>query len=735
MNAPALNLPDVADAERFLAVLDPTATSWTFQTFDDSPEKRRELAGIRHGTLAQHRDWLVRQSSRGAGVFVCINETDGQGRKLESITRIRALFADFDDTSVDAWAALDQFEHAPAMVVESSAGKFHAYWPIESLPPADFKPLNRQLAVMLGSDTKINDPCRVMRLPGFPHQKTAPQLVRLIESSSARYGLELADTIRATMPEDEPRPVSVPDGRRAPASADRFAAGALDSAYGRVAKAGDGTRNNTLNSEAFSLAQLVAGGSLTREQAVDTLLEAAKAAGLSKAEAEQTINSAFTSPRVQPRGPAERAERRASGSAVAAGAQVARENDATRVPQSLFEAVQALAEVGVDLAVNLRMEPYNNLANGIAILRHHPTFAGLIWYDTFRQEIMTTWDCEQPRVWVDADKLRVTEYFQRKLGMVKFGDDTVEKAVIAVAQDDQRDELAGWLNGLQWDGQPRLEGWMAKAAGAARDEYHDAVGNNFLRSLVARGLNPGAKVDTMPVFEGAQGSNKSTMLSVLGGQFYAELTESLETKDFFVVLQGVWLMEMGELQAMSKADVTRIKQVLSSSQDRCRLPYAKRAVNLPRRVVFAGTTNEDEYLRDSTGARRFWPVRTAKIDLAWLRDNREQLFAEAVAQVKDGATWWEMPQEMAAAIAGERRETDPWEDTVADATRGKRATTVTEVLDAMGVPVAQRGKREEMRLSGVLKGLGFSRIARRINGRPMKVWERNLPGDQVEAPF
>ncbi|POD72043.1 hypothetical protein BKM17_22695 [Pseudomonas syringae group genomosp. 3] len=410
-----------------------------------------------------------------------------------------------------------------------------------------------------------------------------------------------------------------------------------------------------------------------------------------------------------------------------------------RKPANNIEVVQMLAQVGVHVDCNMRQEPYANLANACAVLRDHPMFARKIWYDTFHQEIMTTWDCDRPRKWVDSDRLQLTEIFQRDFGLVKFGDETIEKAAISVAQHDQRDELADWLRSLSWDGVPRLNGWLVNAVGASRDPYHDAVGANFLRSLVARGLMPGSKVDTMPVFEGPQGSNKSTMLSVLGGDYYAELTESLETKDFFVVIQGKWLVEIGELNAMRKADVTRIKQILSSSQDRCRLPYAKRAIDLPRRVVFAGTTNEHEYLRDSTGARRFWPISIERIDLNWLRASREQLLAEAVNQVLEGATWWEVPTEEADAQTEDRRETDVWEARIEEKFGSQSRVTTSEVLEGLGFEFSRMTQSDQARAGKALKAIGFVRKKMRFPSNPVAVWgfERKSvrPRPRTDAPF
>lgn len=397
-------------------------------------------------------------------------------------------------------------------------------------------------------------------------------------------------------------------------------------------------------------------------------------------------------------------------------------DDAPVPPQISLDAVAAMAYAGVGLSTNSRGEPYTNLQNAMAVLQRHPRYAGHIWYDTFHQAILTTWDSNRARQWVDADRLRVAAVFQRDFGLAKFTDELVEKAAMAVAQEDQRDELGDWLKALTWDETPRLDTWLQFAAGTPSNRYHAAVGRNFILSMAARGMTPGCKVDTMPVFEGVQGAGKSRLLGILGGDYFAELTESLDTKDFFVAIQGKWLVEIAELDAFRRSDVTRIKQMLSSCTDRCRLPYGRHAVDLPRRTVFAGSTNESEYLRDYTGARRFWPVSIGKIDHAWLVENREQLFAEAVAMLRAGASWWHVPADEARCQAEDRRETDPWENEIARYCLDRRETTVPDILRNLGVDVARQGKSEQMRASRILSLMGYRRRRLRRSGTPTWVW-------------
>lgn len=398
-------------------------------------------------------------------------------------------------------------------------------------------------------------------------------------------------------------------------------------------------------------------------------------------------------------------------------------------------AVGAMAAAGVSLTLTPRREVIPNLSNHIAVLTQHPRFAGRFWYDQFHQDVRTTWDGEQPRPWVDSDRLRLAAVLQGEHGLVKFTDDLVEKAVLAIAQENVRDELVEWLQSLRWDGVQRLDGWLPRVIGAPDDDYHQAVGRNFLLSMVARALRPGCKADCMPVFEGAQGSNKSTMLSVIGGPYFAELTESLDTKDFFIVLQSKWLIEVAELDAFRRSDVTRIKQLLTSQKDRCRLPYTRRAVDMPRRVIFAGSTNETAYLRDATGARRFWPVTATSIDLAWLREYRSQLFAEAVARFNAGATWWEVPTDAARHQAGQRRESDVWESRITDYCLCRHQVEVSSVLEALGVEIGRQDKAAQMRAASALRLLGYRRVQRRIGGPPKWVWEKEGGTPDEERPF
>jgi hypothetical protein len=202
-DAEPLPTVDKAEAARFLALLDPEAKGFTFQTVDDSKKGKGALARILNGTLDQHWDTLVKLNNQGAGVFVCVNETDGTGRKAANITRARALFLDLDGAPLEP---VLQAKPAPHVIAESSAGRFHAYWLVKDVPLDAFTGRQEALAKRFDGDLAVSDLPHVMRLPGFLHRKRAPFLTRIIQTNECEpyTAAELAELAPAAKPTYEP---------------------------------------------------------------------------------------------------------------------------------------------------------------------------------------------------------------------------------------------------------------------------------------------------------------------------------------------------------------------------------------------------------------------------------------------------------------------------------------------------------------------------------------------------
>jgi hypothetical protein len=176
---PNLTHASIAEAERFLKLLDPTATKFEFRTFDDNKvRKDKSLTRTFYGTLAEHFVELQRLNRKGAGVFVVINETDGKGRENENIVRVRAPHIDLDGTSLDKVRAA---KVKPHLIIESSPQKWHVYWCANGMALDNFTPVQEALIDTFDSDPKVKALAGVMRLPGFYHNKAEPFLVHIVE--------------------------------------------------------------------------------------------------------------------------------------------------------------------------------------------------------------------------------------------------------------------------------------------------------------------------------------------------------------------------------------------------------------------------------------------------------------------------------------------------------------------------------------------------------------------------
>ena len=382
-------------------------------------------------------------------------------------------------------------------------------------------------------------------------------------------------------------------------------------------------------------------------------------------------------------------------------------------PKALF------AEYGIK--TNRQGQPQVNMAGIYHYLVKHLTWAGKIWYDTFRNRIRTNYYGPE-KDWTDTDTARALLWFQRVAELGPAEKSHVDAAVGLIAQDSPRNCMADWLTGIIWDEVPRLADLLPVGFGAKRTPYTEAVGRCFAVSLIARVIRPGCKVDTMPVFEGAQGIGKSTALAILGGEFFAESHEQIGTKDFNLSLEGRWLMELSELHSMSASEVERVKAVLSTATDRFRSPYERHFKESPRQVVFAGTTNRDDWHKDPTGGRRFWPVRCGSVDLVWLATNREQLFAEALTQYHAGRDWYSVPKDDAEREVVSRRTEDSWEDVLRTQLVESRTYASTDILGGpLGIEIGKQSPGDCRRLSGVMVHLGWIREKLEVsNGLPRR---------------
>ena len=305
----------------------------------------------------------------------------------------------------------------------------------------------------------------------------------------------------------------------------------------------------------------------------------------------------------------------------------------------------------------------------------------------------------------------------------------VGEAMRLVAGEHPIDPVIDYLGGLQWDGVPRLDGWLERYLGVDKSPIVAQIGRCFALGAVARAMRPGCKVDTVLVLVGGQGRGKSQAIAVLGAPWHGDTPIDPDSKDAYQQLSGCWIYELAEIDAFSRKDQARIKALISSPIDRYRPAYGRNVVDCPRRTVFVGTTNKVDFLADPTGSRRYMPVSVGCIDLAALRADRDQLWAEAVAAYEAGEPWWlaeEAAAELTEASASYRSE-DPWHSMVAkycdEATKGQ--IEIADVLSAgLCVPYGQQSKVDEQRVAAILRDLGYARTRPVVDGRRLTVWAR-----------
>ncbi len=371
--------------------------------------------------------------------------------------------------------------------------------------------------------------------------------------------------------------------------------------------------------------------------------------------------------------------------------------------------------------------PLQNVDNVCLILESHPKLKDTIWYDDFYRKVMTA-EKGLSRPWVDSDDIALTRFLQRNTPLSTIPISTVAAAVKLYASENTQCEPRNWVKSLDWDGVPRIDHFFIDVFEAEDNEYTRKAARNFFIGMIARIFEPGCQVDNMIVLEGAQGIGKSSALRALGGKWHTAAKESVENKDFLLILNGHLIIEIEELDSFRKAEITRIKQVVSNPCDNYRSPYDRYPKAYPRMCVFVGTTNETHYLKDNTGARRFWPImcHCTNINIQNIKTNRAQYFAEAYHHYKEGSLWFEMPDSATKDEQESRRVADVWEDVVEayhDQERSDHYTVQEIATKCLEISVKDINKLTEMRIASVLKHLKFTPTRIYIGDQRQRVWK------------
>jgi hypothetical protein len=376
-----------------------------------------------------------------------------------------------------------------------------------------------------------------------------------------------------------------------------------------------------------------------------------------------------------------------------------------------------------------RIEPnYRNTQRAVEFGRFEPGFDVLAQMPVLRAKHLP-WKVDVGRE-INDDLLRIVrEWIMEQFGFEP-SRENVSEVLRAQATKNPFNPVVEYLDGLVWDGVHRIDGLFSAYFGAADGPYERAVGRKFMLAAVRRARVPGTKFDTVPIIEGKQGAGKTSALRILGGAWHsdAELGR-VDGKDAAGVLHGVWIMELGELTAMNKAEVDSLKAFVSRCEDRYRPAYGSAVKTFARRCVFVGTTNSSQYLRDLTGNRRYLPVEAGQIDQEALRRDRDQLWAEASAVEAAGESLV-IPQEL-WSVAGERQDdrlvTDPWLDPLRAFVANKSRVSSRAIFEeALLLPLGRSSQAEAKRAAGLMASLGFShKKSLRIDGQVTSGYERD----------
>ena len=291
------------------------------------------------------------------------------------------------------------------------------------------------------------------------------------------------------------------------------------------------------------------------------------------------------------------------------------------------------------------MKALSTLANIILILRNDKELKFKIFKDIFSSRILVRdgvpWDrkFETPdRIWNDTDDAGLRWYLESFYGITSTN--KIMDGVSLIAEENAENKVATRLQSTQWDGEKRLETLFIDYLGCEDNVYTREISEKSLVAAVRRAIYGGIKWDNMPILIGPQGVGKSTFLKILGMDWYNDSLVNVEGKDACELIQGSWILEMGELSSLRKSELNLVKNFLSRTDDIFRASYGRRAQKYPRRCAFFGTANDTNFLRDETGNRRFWPIdcfiyKPKKSIFNDLKDELEQIWAEACELAKN----------------------------------------------------------------------------------------------------
>lgn len=382
------------------------------------------------------------------------------------------------------------------------------------------------------------------------------------------------------------------------------------------------------------------------------------------------------------------------------------------------------------LKLDQNKKPVKIISNLVSLFYLDENLNNLFIYNEFSRTIEYSKDA----IWHNVKRgqelrdkdLVFVQYYLANTKDFEMGIDKITNAIIQIAEGNKYNPVRFYLSQLEWDGTPRLDTWLINSVGAEDGLYARAVGSKFLMGSVARIYEPGVKFDNVLVLEGAENIGKSTIFRTLSNPWFCDSIDLTQNdKEIVEKMRGYWFLEVAEMFGVSDSNQERIKSFLTRQDDVQRLPYDRLTGTFKRQSVFCASSNKLSYLFGEEGNRRFWPIKCGELNIEWLKENKDQLFAEARDRWQNGEDLFLNKElfEIAKKIQSEKLSVNEVWFTIIDRfLTGKNETTMQEVLcDCLKIDVKEVGNRTYSINAGrILKRLGFEK--RDCKGRSPRYW-------------
>jgi len=626
---------------------------------------------------------------------------------------------DFKGGRAEIYKKIESLYPEPSAVVRSGGGLHVYYYLGEDTPADEIEEANRRLAALIGGDN-VHDRARVLRLPLSYHCKDPQKIYRLQFVSQNHTEHSILDLLDEWPEVATSRPVEI-------------------AKIQHIATAGLSAQIKALMSRFIGIRDLWAGiGKATGDQ-TGSGYDYAVARELIWYGADPVEVADAIAYRVQERGKSkpDKYYARTVGRAVADVARFKRaqaESAAVldgQTPES--EADQQTTEQLVCYPEEHRRagELIKNLHNVVTILSIDPRWIGKIRYNSFKQRI----EIDSSSI-TDTTSTAMRLWLYRAYGL-QVAKDMMVDAIEHVAQQNQYHPVQQYLLDQHWDGVQRLNTWLHRLMGADNTPLNAEIGTRWLVQGVARILTAGAQTDGCLILQGAQGIGKSSALRILArrAEWYRDSFIDIRTgRDAYSKLAGVWIYEFPELESTRGRDNNSVKAFLTQHTDTYRPAYARYEQEVPRQVIFAGTTNDIEILNDPTGSRRYWIVKCGVCHFDKLRAEADQLWAEAVHIYNtwsDPTRWaWLLDPAVSddmAEVHAEHQQVDTWAEYITSWANNtedlQHGATVADILEtALGITADRQSRSTSTRLGTLLSGMGWLKRRRSIDGARVWLW-------------